>query len=349
VRVLTFVCSWVLLAGPVLAQTAPTEISGAARLGKADQASEYWDVTAAFDSGHRLFARFSITNEGPGDRTAYALGQIVFPDGRVVAFKNGRLEGRWRLSEDRLRIQIGSSVLDLHGPIPHFEVDKNKKGVKLFLDFEPLTESARRWLDAPPGLHLDLLALGAPIRGTVWVRELMGDAAPISVVGRVSLTHAWTDESEPGLVRRRVESHVLSAAEGQPQAYSLEVLRTQGSARSWMVVRRADGSWHETGHFEISESGTWPATEERYPIPMIFEIRGEHLQGRIGFGRRILEHNPLDVAPAPLRWLLSFRTKPKNVWLESTLELEWVSAAASFAISGPGLTSFYFLNPMRDR
>ena len=48
----------------------PTDIDLAAVLPRGDEAVEYWDLVGDFDSGHRLYARFLITNVGPGDHTA---------------------------------------------------------------------------------------------------------------------------------------------------------------------------------------------------------------------------------------------------------------------------------------
>jgi len=47
----------------------------AARLPKGGSAVEYWDLTMELDSGHHLFVRFAITNEGPGDQVGFATGE----------------------------------------------------------------------------------------------------------------------------------------------------------------------------------------------------------------------------------------------------------------------------------
>lgn len=324
--------------------------TGAAQLGKGDESSEYWDVTAVFDSGHRIFARFSITNEGPGDRTAYALGQIVFPDGRIVPFQNGRREGNWRLSDDGLRLKIGSSVLDLHGPARHFEVDKNKQGIKFFLDFERGEEPVRSWSDAPRGYHVDLVTLGAPIRGTIWVRGVLDE--PVPVAGAVSLTHTWMDRSEPGWIRRRLEPHLLVSEDGQSHVYLLEVMLKKGEAHRWLVVQRGS-EWHEAHDFDLMPVSERLPGDPRYPVPRALHVKGQDVKGNNVTGRiemegRILEHDPLSIAPRLFRWLLSFRTSPSQVWLTSKVSLEWSDPAGSFTVRGLGVSSFYFMNPMDD-
>jgi len=112
-----------------------------ARLPEGDAAREYWDLVAQLDSGHRFYARFLITNRGPGDRSAVAMGDLVDPDGRAIPFQNGRREGRWTLGEDARSLRIGSSRLDLSGPAARVEIDNDKRGFEVVLDFEPDTSS----------------------------------------------------------------------------------------------------------------------------------------------------------------------------------------------------------------
>lgn len=338
------------LSGPA---HAATPFPGA-RLGTKDGSSEYWDVTTVFSSGHRIFARFSISNEGPGDRTGYALGQIVFPDGRVVPFQNGRTESNWNLSPDRLRMEIGSSVLDLHPEAAHFEVDKNRLGIKFFLDYDP-GAAIRSWSAAPAGYHFDLLTLAAPIQGTIWVRDATPE--PVPVTGTISVTHAWMDETEPDLLLRRIESHLV-APDGA-SAYGIDVTGTKGERRRWLVVRRArqaapaeggaaNDVWWESGSFSIDFVGRHEDSAEGYPIPRALVLAGPEVNGRIDLGRELLHHDPLSVAPRPFRWLLSFRTRPRQVWLESTAKVTATPAGGPFTLEGSGPVSFYFMNPVPD-
>ncbi len=324
-------------------QEARPKGSPAARLARGDQASEYWELAATFDSGHRIFARFQVSNEGPGDNTAYALGHILFPDGRVVPFQNGRLEGSWHISDDRLRLKIGSSVLDLHGPPHHFEVDKNKKGVKFFLDYEG-TGPIRSWTTAPDGYHLDLLTLGGPIRGTLWVRDVT--AEPVSIAGTVTVTHAWMDDSEFELARLRVEPYGMAAKAGDSHFYALGVKPKKGPTRSWMVIRTSE-SWLETDGFELSRIGEDESSEKGYPIPRSLSLRGEDVRGRVELGRTLLRYDPLALAPGPFRWILSFSTEPSQVWLESRYAIEWLADGDPITLEGTGVSSFYYLNPWK--
>jgi hypothetical protein len=105
----------------------------AARLPGGDAGWEYWDLLARLDGGFVLAVRFLVSNAGPGDQNGVAIGRVIRPDGSVVVFDNGRRRKRWTLSDDRLRLDIGNSHLDLAGYRLWFE----KQVVKLDLRFTP--------------------------------------------------------------------------------------------------------------------------------------------------------------------------------------------------------------------
>ena len=141
-------------------------------------ASEHWEFTARFDSGHLLFVEFILTNIGLGDRNAAVFGHIIPPGGKPHRFSNGRTERYWTLSPDRLRMEVGTSLLDMHTPT--YKMQVTKRSVRLELQITP--DARPLWSDtlAPPGYALDLLALAAPIEGTLWVK---GMTDPLTSVG----------------------------------------------------------------------------------------------------------------------------------------------------------------------
>lgn len=323
-----------LVATAASATEAPA-VSPASRLSTAPSFSEYWDLSARFDSGHRLFARFSISNEGPGDETAYAIGQMVFPDGRVSAFQNGRRRGRWSLSEDRLRIEIGSSVLDLHGPDWHVEVDKNRAGQKVYLTAPATPERARAWTAAPEGIHLDLLQSGAPIQGTIWIRGLLDE--PLAVAGVASATHTSMNVIETELTHKRVELH---AGDGSLAVYLIDVMSPSGSSKRWLVVEKEGAVVVETDEFEVEYTGLSPHSVASYPAPARILVRGPRVSGSISLGALLVRHDPLSIAPQPFRWLLSFKMEPDHAWFD---------AASSLVVDGEhleasGVVSVFYTN-----
>jgi hypothetical protein len=319
------------------------QASAAARLAKGDHASEYWDLAATFDSGHRIVARFQVTNEGPGKRTAYALGHVLFPDGRAVRFQNGRLEDAWQISDDRLRLTIGSSVLDLHAPSAHLEVDKNSKGIKIFLDYAA-GGPIRSWSTAPDGYHVDLLTLGGAVSGTLWVRDVV--AEPIAVSGTVSVTHTWMDASELDLTRRRVSVYGSAAGSGESHLYLLAVEPRQGPARSWVLVRTGE-DWLEAQEVAVLDVGEDDSSRKGYPVPRSLSLDGTRVQGRVELGRTLLRHDPLALVPRLFRWFLAFRSEPSEVWIESRYAIEWQGQGRKISLDGTGAASFYYLNPSK--
>src|SRR5215471_16759994 len=100
--------------------------SPAARLLPNEFASEHWELTARFDSGHLMFVSFLITNIGWGNQNAAVSGHLMAPDGKIYNFDNARFGGQWRLSTDRLRFEVGPNILDLHDPIYRLSVEKKK-------------------------------------------------------------------------------------------------------------------------------------------------------------------------------------------------------------------------------
>jgi hypothetical protein len=112
------------------------------------------------------------------------------------------------------------------------------------------------------------------------------------------------------------------------------------------LVARRDGVWLETDRLTLTESGRHPASLDGYPVPARLDLAGVGLRGRIVLGRPLVDHDPLAAVPLPFRWLLSLRTAPRQLWLDAELELTWTAGAGSLEMSGPGLVSVTFTNPL---
>ena len=319
------------------------EASPAARLSAADSASEYWDLTALFDSGHRFFARFSITNEGPGSETAFAIGHVILPDGRAVPFKNGRRKGRWSLSEDGLHIKVGSSELDQRSSERHVEVDKSR--VQIDLRFTPDATRARRLDTGRARYQTNLLHSAAPVEGSLWVRGM--DAA-VQVRGRLGATHTWMEESEPELALRRIEFFSLGP---HASLYLTDFTAPGGERWRWLVLEREGRPPLATPEFQLALDGKpvpGGAESARYPVPRTLRIRSEALEGEIRLADVLLRHDPLGVIPQPFRWILRLKMRPRRVWIESPFEVRLTAGSddSSYQLTGSGITSFTFLNPL---
>jgi hypothetical protein len=96
----------------------------------------YWDLTAAFASGDRIYTRVIVTRAGPGTRNAVALGHWIDPSGAQTPFQNGRGEGEFEWSSSERRLRIGSTRFELGDAAHRFEVDNDKRGVKLALEID---------------------------------------------------------------------------------------------------------------------------------------------------------------------------------------------------------------------
>ena len=331
----------VLLAVPAAGAEVPTPARGsaAARLSEGGSASEYWDLTARFESGDTLLVRFLITNQGPGARTAIAQGYLIRPDGRVVPFINGREAGRWTLSTDRLSIDIGSSELDLRGPVRRFAVDNDKRGVKIHLSLPvqrpPLWSAAR---DGPDDV-LDLLQVSDEVSGTIW---LQGMAAVESVRGRAALTHTWLTRGHEEVARRQIEFFGLGEATG---IYVTDILPTAGAARRWLAVVRGDGVEQRDGG-ELTLGAPLSGAGD-YPLPRMLTIASGGIEARIEVERELVRVDPFDVIPQPFRFLLSLRSKPMRIWAAATCTL--VGPEGATAATVQGVVAISYANPLPDR
>jgi hypothetical protein len=334
---------WLSLLLVATAAASEERVDASARMSTAGSASEYWDLTALFDSGHRVVARFLITNEGPGNHSAVAVGHVVLPDGQAVKFRNGRRRERWKLDEKRSRIDIGSSLLDLQGPTRIFEYDSEKRGLKIRFTIEADETIRRAGAAGPGGYQVDLLDLAARAEGTLWTR---GMEAPIALSGRAALTHTWMDESEARLALRRFD---FVSLEEEAAVLFYDLTTSGGKRLSWLAIEKAGQILYESGDLGVSLRGVLPQWDEpRYPLPAVLQLHNSEMDARIELGRILVQHAPLEDLPQPLQFLLSFRTRPKRVWTNSPFEVKVNpgSDRSYLRVRGTGIVSVTYLNPL---
>ena len=228
-----------------LAAMAVVRGDGLSHISDGDSASEYWDIVAHFDSNHHLFARFLITNEGPGDRTAIATWQLIDPNGKRTEFRNGRRKKRWTLSPDGDRIEIGSSVFDQSGPVHRLEYDSTKRGIRVAFQYAPKGPVA--WpRSAGDRYPFDLLELTTPVTGTIWL-EGMNETA--SVNGTISITHTWMEESEADLTLRRID---FASTGSGPAVFLSDWTTPSGERERWLVAARDGEVLVQTTDFQLT-------------------------------------------------------------------------------------------------
>jgi hypothetical protein len=324
-----------------LAAMAVVRGDGLSRLPDGNSASEYWDIVAHFDSNHHLFARFLITNEGPGDRNAIATWQLIDPNGKRTEFQNGRRKKRWTLSPDRDSIRIGSSVFDQSGSAHRLEYDSTKRGIRVAFEYSP--RGPVGWTDsATDSYPFDLLELGTPLTGTIWLK---GMGEPASVSGTISITHTWMKKSEVDLALRRID---FSSTGSGPSVYLSDRTAPSGKRERWLVVARDGEFLVQTADFQLTLAD--PPTQERgdYPSPSELRISGPEIEGVIQSGSPLAEINPLAQIPQPFRFLLSFKLRPHRVWARASFELKLLPGqdTPETVLKGSGVTTITFTNPL---
>jgi hypothetical protein len=300
-----------------------------------DCAGVYWDLTAAFASGDRVYARVLVTRAGPGDLNAAGVGYWIAPDGTQTRFQNGRGEGEFEWSDAGDRVRIGSTRLEVGAAAISFEVDNDKRGVKLRVAIE-----ARRQTSTAPIFagdpEVDVLALGLSATGRTWRR---GMAQPSELRGTATLvrTRHRTCESERSALR--VDVHRLA-----PDGASLLIHErlADGAQRNWL-------GWHalrgplRTLRPESIALEDWRPEKKGPPMPHRLRASGGALRGDVEIGASHLSIDPLDALPRLVRMLYWFGARPRRIWADANSEL--ASGASEALPSGAAIASFSFLRP----
>jgi hypothetical protein len=320
---------------------ADQEPDPAARLLAGKRASEQWDLVAQLDGGYLVFARFLISNAGPGERNAVAVGHVVTPDGSSHEFQNGRKQKRWTLSEDRLFMDVGRSHLDLHSPAHRLDI--HKKDLIIDLRFSPKGgQSAPAGL-LPEGYHLDWVGSDLQAEGSLW---LEGMSEPLAVRGRVAETHSWAESEESDLALRRIE---LFSFEGENTLYLADFLTPKGKGSRWLLRMEGPDRVLSTSDFssELDENGL-TLERGRYWVPRSMHLQGPQVDGEISLRKVVLEYDPLKSLPQPFRFLVSLRMGPHRVWADARFEVTLRPSPDRPPLhdSGSGVAVVTFLNPV---
>lgn len=297
-------------------------------------ASEHWDLTARFDSGHALFVRTMITNAGPGSNTAVVIGHVVFPDGVVFPFDNGRREGRWEVSADRLALKVGGSRLEMNGASRGFSKQSKKQRIQLDMRFRA-RPTVRHGGAGEPGVAATTIA---PIAGSFQVGDM---PAPVSVEGVVFLRHAWGESSEAGHTRRWIDV-VAGGARNGAVLWGFEA--PGGERRQWLALTR-DGSDAVATHAFRFEAAGQSGREAAYPVPQRIAIEGDAIRGQVTLARERVRADPMAIIPQPFRWFLSREIAPRRILSDARLELR--TREGELLLDAPALVGVTWTNPAR--
>ena len=286
---------------------------------RGDDASESYGIYVELESGHRIAQQFLLTNAGPGEHSAVALGHLVEPGRAPFRYENGRREGRWTLSDDRLYFDIAASHLDLHRPEGELRITKDVIEIFVHFDFAPGDFDARvPAAHLPPDYHVDLLAVGAPARARLRAPWMEKD---LVTEGRVWLHHTWTKREESELLARRID--VVGHANGT-SFYGLFLDGEKSLSQAWVASRVACDGMIESrinvpDRWRDSEGVRAGQPESEYPLPTGLEFSRGGETGRITLGREWLRFDPLSVIPQPFRWFIRRTSKPRQVWADATI------------------------------
>ncbi len=305
-------------------------------LPEGDCAGVYWDVTAAFASGDRVYARVIVTRVGPGERNAAGVGFWIAPDGTQTRFQNGRSEGEFEVSDSGDRVRIGSTRLELGEAAQVFEVDNDRRGVKVRLAIEaPRSKSVGIFPGDP---EVDLLVLGRPATARVW---RTGMAAPRELRGAATVVRTRHRVCEPEVSALRVDVHRLTANDASLFVHERLV---GGAQRSWLGWRGARGV--RTLRPETVALEDWRAEGDGPPLPHQIRPTGRALSGSIAIRAPHLSVDPLDALPRLVRMLYWFGARPRRIWADATSEL--ASNAGKSLPRGAMIASFTLLRPSED-
>jgi hypothetical protein len=264
--------------------------------------TEWWVLAAQLESGDRVLVELTLTDVGPGERNAAAVGNWVRSDGTLVPFSRAKLGGDWNESADGRRIDLQKFVFDRSAERTRLRVEK--KSLKLALDFSlPAQPLASRRLAGGKWTQ-ELWAPAAEVTASLW-RE--GMAQPLRTKGRVGLSRRLITGPEAKLASRRLEAFTLD----REPLYVVEVAKG-ASAERWTLAFDARG--------KLAAQDFAPATiaeKLSSPSPRL-ALPGPAVTGTLTSGARLAAYDPLAGLPAPIRFVLGLRLR--SAWMASPLE-----------------------------
>lgn len=341
-RLLALALLWLAgLPAPALAQGTPGEPDGrparpgAARGPQAELGSEFWTLAARFETGELLVVELCITNVGLGDGNAAVIGHWIEADGTVLAFDGAKASGRWTLSEERTRLEIGKLALDLGGEQRRLLVWKERLQLELELGEAPAGIAIGPMTGADHGF--EVLALATPVAGHV---QLEGGERR-ALRGQATLTHRWVERIESRITLRRIE---LVATQGDVRAYLIQAVAPSGESTSWLLVL-------ENGRITHSEPVTVEARMSAveasgpFPLPEALILEGPSVRGRIELADPLVRYDPLRDLPALVRLVVAPFLRWRSSWSTSLFELDFRDRPGGpLSLRGQGLVNVTYFD-----
>ncbi len=286
--------------------------------------TEWWVVCGRFEGGHTLALELTITDVGPGERNAAAVGSWIAPNGVVTPFRKARASGGWQSAGTRLTLD--DIVFDRASPRATLRADKRR--IHLELGFPLGAQPIARHDFAGGAWHQELWASAAPAHASV---RLEGTAAPLELSGVVAMSHRSIAGAESELALRRFEAFSLAS---RTRLYVAEVASARRSER-WTLAERDGAIFSES--FERS-----PAAPVGKGVPARIELAGERARGRFEAGRELVAYDPLAELPGPVRFLVSLAIRLRSAWMASPFDVTVRGASSGLRLRGTAIASYTF-------
>ncbi len=289
--------------------------------------TEWWVIAARFDSGESLVFELTLTDQGPGERNAAAVGHWVAADGKLTPFRRAMRGGSWKNGANGRRIDLEKLIFDRSGERAQLRVEK--KSLRIALDF-PLAAQplARRDLSGGAWTQ-ELWTSGAPAEVSFWQRGL---AEPLRARGLVAVSHRSVRGGESKLAARRLEAFSLA---NETRLYVVELASAKRSER-WVVVDQGGQLLADA----IEVAPPLPAlasVPERIELPGAGPVRGE-----LRAGREIVAYDPLAELPGPVRWVVSLAIRLRSAWMASPYDVTLSGAPKALRLRGTAIASYTF-------
>jgi len=302
-----------LLPGAVGSASADSR-DGALGHPEGELASDVWTVAARLDSGHLLLLDVGVTNAGLGDRNGALVGHLVAPDGTPHRFRKARREGRWSLSAEGRRIEVGPLLLDRSAEPPRLRLERD--AFRVDLQFVAASGPSTPVALGLGGQEIEVVHLAAPARGTIWTEE----AGERAVEGSLALVRRRTETLESRVAARRVELFSPSRDAEQVSLYAVEVTGDPAEPRRWMVVGRGERLlWSGPADARLA----WEE-REAFARPAALRFDAPHLVARVDLGPVLLRDRPLRDLPMAVRLVLAPLIDWRESWSRASFELRRV-------------------------